>query len=1259
MWNRYFVTGLAPDPLLWSEHDPWLVLLSLVVSMGAAAVALHLAVLAREAGSNRRRNLALTTGALALASGVWAMHYIGMLAFAVCGQARFDLRLTALSILPCMGAAWVALRLLVRPQVSPPALLGGGVLVGAGIGAMHYIGMAASELAPLMVYDLYGFALSIVVAVLLAWLALWVRFGVQQHLPQILQHRPALGTALAGTVMGLAIAAMHYTGMAALRFYVPIGEFNQVTNSVPVQISLALSIAVVVTTLGLLLLAANASRRYHDMLLQSQRSESRQRAVLQTAVDAVIMIDAKGIVQSFNPAAEKLLGWRAEQVCGHNVNMLMPEPHRSAHDGYLLRHISTGYQSVTGHGREVQAQHQDGSLIPVRLAVGRVEQPDGLWFVGFLTDLRERYALEHERERSQEQLRSLVANLPGVAFRCRNDRRWSMLFISEAVCALTGWPAHAFIQGQIDMLDLIHPQDLARVRQSVDAALGTGLPYQVEYRIINRNQAVRWLSEHGQGTRDDSGALGWIDGIMLDVTDAKAGRAALESTLTAINRSRPAAEFDMQGRLQHANAHYLDLLGYTLPEVQGRPHSNFCPPDFAHSPAYAAFWQRLRNGEFQSGEFQRFGKDGRIVWLLASYNPIFDADGAVCKIIKFATDMTQRRAMEQDLRAAKERAEAAAAARASFLANMSHEIRTPMNAIIGFSEALLDTPLSSTQQRQLGTVHSAARSLLRLLNDILDTAKLDKGAMALEVRDFSLRQLCQQTLDTLRINAHKKGLQLQLDYPSTEPEYLRGDALRLQQILLNLLGNAIKFTERGQVRLQVHYQAPILQLQVQDSGIGMSAEQLARVFDAFAQADASTTRRFGGTGLGTTIARQLAELMGGDISAQSTPGVGSTFTLSLPLPLGQAPQDNPAHDSAAPITLRPLHILAVDDVAANLELLQVALERRGHRLTLAQDGAQAVALCQAQHFDLVLMDLHMPGMDGLQATRAIRAQEAAQEAAQNTAQDRPHLPIIALSASVLEEDQGQALEAGMDGFACKPLDLPRLFAEIARLLPHAQAPAAPPPTTGAATGATTGADTSADTPIDWPRALSLWGEQHLHQALARLLREHPDLPHTLQALHTDPPALAQQAHRLRGLAGNLALGPLQNALAQLEGAARQSDAPAMAAALARLPTLWAQLQQALAAALPESLEPPAPTTAAHHNPPPEPTPNTALLQTALHQALAQLASGELPDQALLHTLQQLLAPAAWQSLQHALERFDLEQAQALLQTLHSPRQETA
>ena len=677
----------------------------------------------------------------------------------------------------------------------------------------------------------------------------------------------------------------------------------------------------------------------------------------------------------------------------------------------------------------------------------------------------------------------------------------------------------------------------------------------------------------------------------------------------------------------------------------GQHHRMFCEPAYVQTEAYVQFWEQLRSGQLDGGEYLRLGKDGRRIWIQATYNPIFDAKGQPFKVVKFETDLSQRRAMEQELRTAKERAEQAAAARSTFLANMSHEIRTPMNAIIGFTEALLDTPLDAQQRRHLGTVHQAARSMLRLLNDILDTAKLEKGAVELEIGDFSLQELCDQILTSLRIHAGKKGLALQCVTAERVPPYLRGDALRLQQVLLNLLGNALKFTEAGRVQLRIDYERTgtgWLSLDVEDTGIGIASQHLDRIFDPFAQADASTTRRFGGTGLGTTITRQLVELMGGSISVRSTLGVGTTFTVCLPLPVGQA-LAAVANVSQA-LQLPQMRMLVVDDVPANIELLQIHLDRGRHQVTVARDGESAVAAYEAGHFDVVLMDLQMPVMDGLEATRRIRAFEQAQR--------RKPVPVIALSASVLEQDRRNARAAGMDGFASKPLEPARLFREIARVL-HLQLDASPSGGTTLQASARvpdmSPAPQAAVPAVDWERGTRLWGQRALlRAAVARLLVDHAATPATLQALVAQPDMDAARAlaHRLRGVAGNLALEPLQTLAQRIEEAAHSSDRTALQPLVAALPAALQAVQQALAQEA-EAAAAPAPGVGQHAPLTADQRQQALAAAQALQQALENAELAQPP----LDVLVQLLPADATERLQEAIDTFDFEQAVVQLQQL--------
>ncbi|PWV65876.1 PAS domain S-box protein [Plasticicumulans acidivorans] len=1197
--------------LLGGIYEPWLVLLSLLIAWGGGCAALYLVDIARQQSDEARyARVATLIAAFVLGVSIWSMHFIGMLAFEFCSRMAFEPWLSALSLLPGLCTSWVALQLLARGRLQRRAGIVGGALIGVGVGAMHFSGMAAMPVGSALHFSATYVGLALIAGMALAAMALELhgRLLRRHGLPK------SACRLLSGALLGGATVAMHYIALGGtyLQGDVPLPGGN--AERTP---SLALSVALVTVFAGVLAAIALTLLRYRWMLQEIRQREARLRTIVDTAVDGIITIDGRGLIRSFNQAAERLFGWREAEVLGRNISMLMPEPHRSVHDSYLTNYLRSGEAKVIGIGREVEGLRRDGRRVPIRLAVGRAQTPHEPLFVGFVIDLSERRAMEQALRDSERQYRTLIANLPGVAFRCRGDADWSMLFISDAIEALCGWPASAFVRGDIHIAALIHPHDLMRIRAVVDEALMLNQPYDgLEYRILCRDGRERWVTATARGVRGEQGQLLWIDGVLIDVTENKRRSTELSGLVQAFDGILAVCETDMDGRIQRVNGRMLDMTGFSEVELLGRPHFTLCPPEYVRSGAYAELWAALRRGEFRSGEYPRRGRDGRELWVRVWYSPVLDELGKPVKVLAFAADLTARYAMEIALREAKERAEQAAAAKSTFLANMSHEIRTPMNAILGFTELLLDDTREPTQRRYLGTVRQSAQSLLRLLNDILDTAKLERGAVELEIADFSLRELCSQVLASLRVSAQAKALSLALDYPPALAEFFRGDALRLQQVLLNLLGNALKFTERGGVTLRVRRRDDGIELAVIDTGIGIEAERIAAIFDPFAQADASVTRRFGGTGLGTTIARQLVELMGGRLDVDSTVGVGSVFTVSLPLAPGQPPQ---GASQVRRTELPPLQVLVVDDVSQNTELLQLALSRAGHRVSIRHDGEQAVQACASEPFDLVLMDVHMPGVDGLEATRRIRRAEREQ--------GRAAVPIIALTASVLAEDRLAARAAGMNGFVSKPVELAQLDAEIARVLIADEAQAAAQPAEPPAMRAV----------IDWAQGSHLWGDRApLVDGIERFLAGAAQALQQLQAACAadDIEAARAIAHRLRGTAGNLALGVVQQRAAALEEALRGGCVAAAG---------WlAALQQAfdeVAAALGRS---PQPMPAAA----PVATDASARILPAVDRLLDVLPGGEL-DETALSTLREVCAPLGCEALA-AIDEFDFERAQQCL-----------
>jgi len=521
-----------------------------------------------------------------------------------------------------------------------------------------------------------------------------------------------------------------------------------------------------------------------------------------------------------------------------------------------------------------------------------------------------------------------------------------------------------------------------------------------------------------------------------------------ERQLKALVTSAPLIlfSFDAEGRFTLSEGKGLEALEMKPGEVVG--HTIFeLNRDY---PATLRDCQRALDGEAFISLQEIRGLYYR-VW----YAPVFNSRGEKIRVIGIAHDITELIKTEKELMRAKENAEVANKAKSEFLANMSHEIRTPMNAIIGMSVLVLDSALNDEQRDYIQSVHTSAHNLLRIINDILDFSKIEAGRMIMENTDFDLHELINKELKWLKIRTDEKNLRLISRIHDCVPRMLNGDPTRIRQILLNLMNNALKFTEQGEIEIQVkcnkvEQDSFNLRISVRDTGIGVPQAKKQIIFEAFSQADTSTTRRYGGTGLGLSISAKLAQLMGGELWLESDEGKGSTFLFNVKLRKVHHPVPDTIAENALPALNRKkpaaasmnqfavestadpvsgLHILLAEDNPVNQKLAVRLLEKEGHRISLANNGVEALEFSGTNGYDLILMDVQMPKMDGLESTRRIREREKSTGA---------HVPIIAMTAHAMQGDRERCLEAGMDDYISKPINTKQLHDHHKEIHPAGQ-----------------------------------------------------------------------------------------------------------------------------------------------------------------------------------------------------------------------------
>jgi PAS domain S-box-containing protein len=791
--------------------------------------------------------------------------------------------------------------------------------------------------------------------------------------------------------------------------------------------------------IGYLLIGAdNTARKQAEAALAKVAADL---AAMQTAVSeaAIVAItDVTGKIEQVNDNFVLISKYTREELIGQDHRLL----NSGLHPKEFIRELWVTIANGKVWRNELRNRAKDGSLYWVDTTITPIRNERGkvIKYMAVRFDVTARKQAEEALLKAGALQKAIFdsANFSSIA----TDAKGVIQIFNVGAERMLGYTA-AEVMDKITPADISDPQELIARAKALSAELATSITPGFEALVFKASRGIEDIYELTYIRKDGSrfpavvsvtalrDAQNAIIGYLLIGTDNTARklveaeqkksdqrlrdqqfytRSLIESNIDALMTTDPS------GIITDVNKQMEALTGCTRDELIGAPFKNyFTDPDRAE----AAIKLVLREKKVTDYELTARALDGKKTVVSYNATTFYDRGRTLQGVFAAARDVTERKRVEAELQQAKSAAESASRTKSDFLASMSHEIRTPMNAIMGIADLLAKTPLSPEQDKYVQIFRRAGDNLLNLINDILDLSKVEASQLELEQTGFSLNDLLEKVNEIVVGRAAEKGLALVFEIEPGTPTDLIGDPTRLRQVLLNLVGNAIKFTEAGTVALRVasdgNASVPAaLRFTVSDTGIGIPEEKLDRVFERFTQADSSTTRRFGGSGLGLTISKRLVELMGGQIRADSQVGKGSVFSFSVPFEIWtDATRAVVPIGTHAELSLLALRILLVEDSPDNRIITMAYVEDTQYHIDTAENGAIACQMFKAGHYDLVLMDRQMPVMDGLTATRTIRAWEQGN--------DRPPTPIIALTASALKGDREMCLAAGCTAFLTKPI----------------------------------------------------------------------------------------------------------------------------------------------------------------------------------------------------------------------------------------------
>ena len=759
------------------------------------------------------------------------------------------------------------------------------------------------------------------------------------------------------------------------------------------------------------------------------------RKMVEEATDMIYDLDQNGYFAYVNPIMEKNMGYSKEELSQKYFwEIVHPLDRQKIVEFYKKQRSELRETSYC----ELCVLSKEGNEIWVGQNVRMIFE--GHWVTKVSVIARDITSLVKAREaltENERKFRSLAEHAPVGIF--ETDKSGLCIYVNKRWCEITGLNPHgAFGNG---WANAIYEEDRLRVFDEWGKSVDEQREFNLEYRFNNQKDGVRWVNGRATAVRDDGNKILGFIGTISDITSLKDAEEKLTESeklyrLLSLNTHELIClhKADADATYLYVSPSSVTLLGYEPEEMIGKSPFSFIRREDSMKIQQGAHQETLKGSAEKNVRFQIRKKDGSIIWMESNSQPIVDADGVIRSFRTSSKDITQRMQSDLALLEAKERAEEATQAKSQFLSMMSHEIRTPMNAIIGITNLLLQEGPREDQVESLRLLKFSGENLLTIINDILDFSKIEAGKIMLEYVSFDFYELLGNITKVLEQRAHEKDIKLYFNYDELAPRIVKGDPVRVGQVVNNLLSNAIKFTERGYVQLDVTSEHKVdekhrMIISVKDTGIGIEPEKIQQVFESFTQARTDTTRKFGGTGLGLSITKRLLELMDSAIEVESSPGYGSRFFFSILFEEGRLEETIHRVETNHAVDFREkkVKILLVEDNRVNQIVATNFLKKWNIDVDIANNGKEAIGMISSKEYQLVLMDLQMPEMDGYEATRTIRASNDAYF---------KQIPILALTASATIDIKDKVLETGMDDFITKPFQPEELQAKIAYYVLH-------------------------------------------------------------------------------------------------------------------------------------------------------------------------------------------------------------------------------